>query len=193
MSGPGISFPTVSQNRRGAVAELLARYPAVCEVGVGRRAEVAAALAERGRSVTATDVHDRETPAGVRFVRDDVVEASRRDDPGDHYRADAIYALNLPTELHRPTLAVARRVDADCLFTTLGGDPPTVATRPITLDGGETLYVARGPETDGTTSTDDVTDTDDVDHPDDTSDRLDRDSTGPDAPVDERDPDSERT
>lgn len=187
MSGPGISFPTVSQNRRSAVAELLARYPAVCEVGVGRRPEVAAALAERGRSVTATDVHDRETPTGVQFVRDDVVEASRRDDPGDHYHADAIYALNLPTELHRPTLTVARRVDADCLFTTLGGDPPAVATRPITLDGGETLYVARGPETD------DVTDTDDADDTDDINDRLDREPVEPRGPVDERDPESERT
>ncbi|WP_218780618.1 UPF0146 family protein [Halorarum halophilum] len=186
----------MSQNRRGAVVELLARYHTVCEVGVGRRPEVAAALAARDRSVTATDVHDRETPAGVRFVRDDVVEASRRDDPGDHYRADAIYGLNLPTELHRPTLAVARRVDADCLFTTLGGDPPAVATHPITLDGGETLYVARGPETDGTISTGDadgVTDTDGTDQADDTDDRQDREPVESRAPVDEHDPDSERT
>lgn len=143
MSGPAISFPPVPKNRRRAVAELLARYRTVCEVGVGGRHEVAAALAGRDRSVTATDVHARDVPAGVRFVRDDVVEASRRDDPGEQYRADAIYALNLPPELHRPTLAVARRVDADCLFTTLGGDPPAVDARPITLEDGETLYVAR--------------------------------------------------
>lgn len=147
MSGPGISFPPVSTERRLAVAELLARYDALCEVGVGRRWEVAAALAERGRSVTATDVRavrDEEVPAGVEFVRDDVVEASDRSDPGDAYHVDAVYALNLPPELHRPTLTVARRVDADCLFTTLGADPATVAATPVTLDGGETLFVAEG-------------------------------------------------
>ena len=181
MSGPGISFPTVSKNRRRAVVELLARYPTACEVGVGRRAEVAAALAERDRSVTTTDVHARETPAGVRFVRDDVVDASRRDDPGDHYRVDAIYALNLPPELHRPVVTVARRVDADCLFTTLGGDPPAVDANPVALDGGETLYVARGPETDGTTG---ITDA---------ADPRDRGRAEPRGPAAERDPESERT
>ncbi|WP_313691907.1 UPF0146 family protein [Halorarum halobium] len=133
----------MSESRRHAVAEFLARYATLCEVGVGRRPEVAADLAERGRTVTATDVEERPAPDGVRFVRDDVVDAADRADPGDHYRADAVYALNLPPELHRPILAVARTVDADCLFTTLGGDPPTVDARPVTLAGGETLYVAR--------------------------------------------------
>ena len=143
MSGPTISFPPVSPSRRHAVVEFLARYPSVCEVGVGRRPEVARALAERGVEVTATDVHDRPVPEGVRFVRDDAVAASQRPDPGDGYRAAAVYALNCPPELHAPLLELAARVDADFVFTTLGGDPPGVDARPVSLEGGETLYVAR--------------------------------------------------
>ncbi|WP_235063448.1 UPF0146 family protein [Candidatus Halobonum tyrrellensis] len=132
----------MSPSRRHAVVEFLARYPSVCEVGVGRRPEVARALAERGVAVTATDVHERSVPEGVRFVRDDAVAASERADPGDAYRAAAVYALDCPPDLHAPLLGLARRVDADLLFTTLGGDPPAVDARPLTLDG-ETLYVAR--------------------------------------------------
>ena len=143
MSGATISFPPVPPSRRRAVAEFLARYPSVCEVGIGRRSEVARALADRGVRVTATDVHDRPVPEGVRFVRDDAVAAGERPDPGEQYRAAAVYALNCPPELHGPLVELARRVDADCLFTTLGGDPPAVPARSVTLEGGETLYVAR--------------------------------------------------
>lgn len=143
MRGPAISFPPVSASRPRAVVQFLARYASLCEVGVGRRPDVAAALADRGHTVTATDVHDRDVPTGVRFVRDDVVEASERPDPGGHYRADALYARNLPPELHRPLLTVARRVDADCLFTTLGGDPAAVDARPVSLEDGTTVHVAR--------------------------------------------------
>ena len=92
------------------------------EIGIGRRPALAAALVERGRTVVATDVHDRPVPEGVRFVRDDVTDP----DPAVYAGADAIYALNLPPELHRPALAVAREADADLLFTTLGGDTPLI-------------------------------------------------------------------
>ncbi|WP_255170680.1 UPF0146 family protein [Natrononativus amylolyticus] len=120
-----------------AICDYLNGYDRVVEVGVGRRCDVAAALAKRGISVTATDVHPREVPDGVRFVEDDVVDPDLEVYAG----ADAIFARNLPPELHRPTLAVARRVDADVLFTTLGGDQPAVPVRRETLPG-ETLYVA---------------------------------------------------
>jgi hypothetical protein len=109
------------------------------EVGVGQRPEVAAALADAGKRVTATDVHPREVPAAVDFERDDVVDP----DPAVYRDADAVYALNLPPELHRPTLDVARRHDAAFLFTTLGGDQPAVPVERETLPG-ETLFVARG-------------------------------------------------
>jgi uncharacterized UPF0146 family protein len=126
-----------------ALRERLARYDRLVEVGVGRRVGVAAGLAARGRDVVAVDVHARETPAGVPFVRDDVLEraAGAADDPGPYDGADAVYGLNLPPELHRPARDVARAVGADCLFTTLGGDPPAVPASAETLPG-TTLFRA---------------------------------------------------
>nr|WP_188872580.1 UPF0146 family protein [Halarchaeum rubridurum] len=112
--------------------------PRVVEVGIGRETAVAAALAERGCPVVATDVYERETPDGVRFARDDVTTPAL-----DVYaEAAVVYALNCPPELHRPLRAVARDVDAACAFTTLGGDPPAVPVERRTV-GPETLYVAR--------------------------------------------------
>ncbi|ELY83576.1 hypothetical protein C485_17527 [Natrinema altunense JCM 12890] len=115
-------------------------YDQVVEVGIGRRTDLARALADRGVSVTATDVYDRDVPDGVAFVRDDVVDP----DPSVYAGADAVYARNLPPELHRPALRVARAGDADFLFTTLGGDQPAVPVERVTIEAG-TLYVARGP------------------------------------------------
>jgi len=110
----------------------------VVEVGIGHRTAVAAALAARGVPVTATDIHERTVPDGVRFVRDDVTAPDR----AVYADAAAIYALNCPPELHRPALDVARAVDAPFLFTTLGGDPPTVPVERHTLPA-ETLFVAK--------------------------------------------------
>jgi uncharacterized UPF0146 family protein len=147
---PGDDHGASLDATRAAVAERLARpgYDRYVEVGVGRRPGVAAALAAAGRRVTVTDVRDPpgdvDLPAGVRFVRDDVVAAAARPDPGGAYRADAVYALHLPPELHRPTLSVARAVGAPLLFTTLGGDEPLV---PVARErvGTTTLYVAADP------------------------------------------------
>ncbi|UPV98821.1 hypothetical protein M0R88_09780 [Halorussus gelatinilyticus] len=126
-----------SRTRRAIVGRL-SDFERLVEVGVGNRTDVAAALAETGRTVTATDVHPREVPAGVSFVADDVLDP----DPEVYREADAVYALNLPPELHRPTLDVARRHDAAFLFTTLGGDPAAVPVERETVPG-ETLFVAR--------------------------------------------------
>ncbi|QFU82458.1 UPF0146 family protein [Natronorubrum aibiense] len=119
----------------------LAAYDRVIEVGIGRRTDIAAALAARDVSVTATDVHDRDVPDGARFVRDDIVDP----DLSVYTDADAIYALNLPPELHQPALEVARAADADFLFTTLGGDQPMVPVERRTIESG-TVYVARATE-----------------------------------------------
>jgi len=90
--------------------------------------------------VTVTDIVDRraDVPPAVTFVVDDITTPNHT----IYEDTEAIYALNMPPELHRPTLEVARRVNADFLFTTLGGDPPTVPVerRSIPLD---TLYVCR--------------------------------------------------
>ena len=119
------------------VVEVLAGYEVLVEVGVGRRTGVAAALADRGRTVTATDVVDREVPAGVGFVVDDVTDP----DPTVYEGADAVYALRCPPELQRALVSVAERAGADCLFTTLGGDPVVVPADPQTVASG-TLFAA---------------------------------------------------
>jgi len=123
-----------------AVADCLSRFDRLVEVGIGRRTELAEVLAERGHEVVATDVAEPPVtvPDGVRFVVDDVTDP----DPAVYEGADAVYALNLPPELHRATLTVARNVDAALAFTTLGEDPPAVKGRPETVPG-DTLFWAR--------------------------------------------------
>ncbi|MES3516284.1 MAG: UPF0146 family protein [Natronomonas sp.] len=116
------------------LAEYLGQYDTLVEVGIGSRSDVAAALAARGCRVTATDIRPRQTPDGVRFVRDDIT------DPDESlYDAEAVYALNCPPEL-QPSLAAASPDGTDCLFTTLGGDPAVVSTTPTTLSNGVTLF-----------------------------------------------------
>ena len=132
--------------RENALVARFSPYGSAVELGIGRRPAVAVALADRGVDVAATDVDDPAelgVPPDLRFVRDDVVAASDRDAPGAVYDADLVYALNLPPELHRPALEVARAVGADFLFTTLGYDAPTIPADTESLPAGETLYVAR--------------------------------------------------
>ena len=118
-----------------AIADRLAAYDQIVEVGIGNRTAVARELTARGVDVTATDIVDRETPPEVEFVRDDVTAPTL-----SVYEAEVIFAQNLPPELHRPTAQLARRVGADCLFTTLGGDPPLVEVSREQVPG-ETLFV----------------------------------------------------
>ncbi|WP_439028559.1 UPF0146 family protein [Haloarchaeobius sp. DT45] len=121
-----------------ALCGWIAKYDAAVEVGIGNRTDVAAGLVARGVRVTATDVHERAVPDGIRFVRDDVTDPDL-----DVYRdAGVVYALNLPPELHRPGWEVATRADADFVFTTLGGDQPAIPVQRETIPG-DTLYVAR--------------------------------------------------
>jgi len=119
-------------------------YASAVEIGIGRRPDVAAGLADAGVAVTATDIAAVDVPPSVPFVRDDIVAASERDHPGEAYETDLLYGLNCPPELHRPALDVARAVDADFLFTTLGYDSPAVPCETASLPEGGTLYIARG-------------------------------------------------
>jgi hypothetical protein len=137
----------VERSSHTAVADVIARYDPVVEIGIGNRTDVAAELASRGISVIATDLHERETSPDVEFVRDDVTDPEHSVYDG----ASAIYALNLPPELHRPVWTVAREHDAVFLFTTLGAEQPSVPVARETLPG-ETLYVAEADVPGGNTS-----------------------------------------
>ncbi|WP_418284094.1 UPF0146 family protein [Halorubrum sp. DTA46] len=154
----------VSSVRRVLVPEL-ARYDRLLEVGVGDRPGVASALAARGCDATAIDVDvgERTREAADETVACETAEyepataseagvGSLRAIEGDVFdtdlverfedRFDAVYGLNLPAELQRPTVELAARLDAACLFTTLGFEEPIVAVERRFLDG-TTLYVAR--------------------------------------------------
>lgn len=74
----------------------------------------------------------------MEFVRDDITQPELTVYRG----ADLVYARNLPPELQRPTWAVARAVNADCAFTTLGGDPAFGPVRPEALPGTTLYWVA---------------------------------------------------
>ncbi len=121
-----------------AVADRLATFDRVVEVGIGRRIDVAATLADAGAEVVATDVQHRTVPRGVSFVRDDVTDP----DLSVYREADAVYALHLPPELHRPALSIAREVGAELFFTTFGSESPAIPASPETVPAG-TLYRAR--------------------------------------------------
>ena len=155
----------VSPPRRALVEEL-ARHDRLLEVGVGDRPGVARSLAERGRDVVAVDVavgertlaaaRETEGPTitgSLRAVEADVLDLAGGESgsgPGGIAgEFDAVYACNLPAELQRPTVALAERLDAACLFTTLGFEEPTIPVRRRSLPE-TTVYVAR----DGTAGSD---------------------------------------
>lgn len=153
--GTDHSSPASLPAARAAVADRLADYGTLLEVGIGRRPAVAARLAADGQAVTAIDIHNRPVPEGVTFLRRDLFDwADRLAGSGARIDADpqleillggetdAIYGLNLPPELHTPALTIAEAAGAALLFTTLGGDPPAVPVEREALDSG-TLYVAR--------------------------------------------------
>lgn len=129
---------------RDALVDRLARYETLIEVGIGDRTDIAKALASHA-SVIATDIRECPVPERVTFVRDDITSPSS----SVYADGDAIYALNCPPELQRALWTVARRYDADCLFTTLGGDPPLLRVERESLPS-ETLFRVR-PERGATT------------------------------------------
>jgi len=164
----------VSRSRQ-ALADELARYDRLLEIGIGNRPGVARSLAGRGREVVAVDValgeralaaadetdETNEAPVAgaLRAVEGDVLALAER--AGDEAASpdwltaadvDAVYACHLPAELQRPTVTLADRLDAACLFTTLGFEEPTVPVRRRSVPG-TTVYVARdgpsGPDSAG--------------------------------------------
>lgn len=134
-------YPDVRDSLLDALVTRLHAYERVAEVGIGQASAVADELARRGVDVVAVDVYDVPVPEGVRFVRDDVVARADAPTLGPYEGVDALYALNLPVELHRPTARVARRAGVDFLFTTLGYDEPSIPVRRESIPG-DTVYIA---------------------------------------------------
>jgi hypothetical protein len=160
----------VGSPRHDDLVDALERYDRLLEVGVGNRPGVARELAARGCTVLAIDVdppsgrHERgggetaagnETAAGdgptasggsLTVRRGDVVALAAADataqlDPAiRRATVDAVYARRLPAELQRPTVALARRLDAACMFTTLGFEEPIVPVERRAL-ARKTVYV----------------------------------------------------
>ncbi|MCU4751879.1 UPF0146 family protein [Halobacteria archaeon AArc-curdl1] len=126
-----------SRRNTAALVDALSSVNRLVEIGIGRRTDVAKGLAERGCQVVATDIIPRDVPDAVTFIEDDVLEPTLE----VYADADTLYALNLPPELHRPAWELARAVDAEFRFTTLGGDSPMVPVRRVSLPR-ETLFVA---------------------------------------------------
>ncbi|MGZ0747774.1 UPF0146 family protein [Haloparvum sp. AD34] len=145
----------------------LSGFDAALEVGIGRRATAASQLAEGETSVVAIDVDSdaaSDVPEPVAFAEADVRDLAEAPDPVAELRSraveedsesdpsnlttvpptfDLVYALNLPAELQRPTVALAERLGAGCAFTTLGFEEPVVDVERRTV-GSDTLYVAAG-------------------------------------------------
>jgi uncharacterized UPF0146 family protein len=128
----------VQDDTRRALVDCLSDYERVVEIGIGRRDAVARALAAEDVAVTATDIESHSVPSGVRFVVDDLTDPTLSVYEG----AGALYALNLPPELHRPAADLTDELEADLLFTTLGGDQPVIPVSRETIPG-ETLYHRR--------------------------------------------------
>gem|GEM_PF-174003 len=157
----------VTTAHRSFIDELVG-FDRLLEIGMGARDDLAVALRERGRTVVAVDVSaDAVNRTGgpavdVDVRRADVVSLADAADPiaaldaapaigrteRDRRRepiggVDAVYARNLPAELQRPTVALARRLDATCLFTTLGFEGPVVPVKRLTRPGTTLFLVER--------------------------------------------------
>lgn len=117
------------------------RYDHLLEVGIGQRTDLADRLADHGCTVTAVDIAAVDVPPAVRFVRADIHTI----DPTRFEPVGAVYARRLPPELHRATYRLARSLDADLYFTTLGGEFPAIDID-VTSDDSETFYSVRADE-----------------------------------------------
>ena len=122
---------------RAALVSRLSDYDSLVEIGIGRRPELASALADAGLDVTVTDIRQRPVPENVSFALDDITDPDRSVYTG----ADVLFGRHLPPELHRPAWELAAELDVPLLFTTLGTDPTLIPVSRETLPG-TTLFVA---------------------------------------------------
>jgi uncharacterized UPF0146 family protein len=136
-------------NRPGVARELAARGCAVLAIDIDPPAwDDEWLVDEATKQVDGDGTGDGTvTSDGSLTIRHgDVVElaaansATQPDSAISQATVDAVYARRLPAELQRPTAELARRLDAACVFTTLGFEEPVVPVERRAL-ARKTMYV----------------------------------------------------
>jgi uncharacterized UPF0146 family protein len=91
-------------------------YLHAVEVGIGKNTDAARILSGAGKLLCSTDVRPMPVPGDLAFVIDDVFSPDI-----SHYRqADVIYAIRPAIEMVPPLVALAKRVNCDCVVYHLG-------------------------------------------------------------------------
>jgi len=91
-------------------------YLHAVEVGIGKNTDAAQILSGAGKLLCSTDVRQMPVPDGLPFIIDDVFSPDI-----SHYRlADVIYAIRPAIEMVPPLIALAKRVNCDCVVYHLG-------------------------------------------------------------------------
>ena len=91
-------------------------YLHAVEVGIGKNTDAAQILSGAGKLLCSTDVRQMPVPDGLAFIIDDVFSPDI-----SHYRlADVIYAIRPAIEMVPPLIALAKRVNCDCVVYHLG-------------------------------------------------------------------------
>lgn len=122
----------------GSLEDRLLQFDYVLEIGIGQRPDLADRLAQAGVTVTAVDCKPREVSDEVTLIVGDIFDLSPQDLP----LVDAIYARNLPAELQRRTLELARARAAPVFFTTLGTELPIIPTELLSGDVKPVYFVS---------------------------------------------------
>ncbi|OYR72016.1 UPF0146 family protein [Halorubrum ezzemoulense] len=111
------------------------------DTAAGRQAPSGGTLRVVAADVTALAADDeRAAQSALGIDASDETAGEAPDAPGG---VDAVYARNLPAELQRATVALAERLGAACLFTTLGFEEPVVDVSRKSTESGTVVFVAR--------------------------------------------------
>ncbi|MGB9177263.1 MAG: UPF0146 family protein [Methanoregula sp.] len=91
-------------------------YSHAVEVGIGKNTDAAEMLSRAGTLLRSTDVKKIPVPGDLAFIIDDVFSP----DVSQYRGADVIYAIRPALEMIPPLIALAERVNCDCIVYHLG-------------------------------------------------------------------------
>jgi len=91
-------------------------YTHAVEVGIGKNADAARILSRAGKLLRSTDIKKIPVLEGLAFITDDVFSP----DISQYRGADVIYAIRPAIEMVPPLIALAKRVNCDCIVYHLG-------------------------------------------------------------------------